>query len=83
MAGLPRYTPIKLMEDNRSIAGVNMGHLWHEGELVRREALALMALYEEGKIKPHVDKLFSFAEAGAAHEYLESGKNVGKVVLTP
>jgi len=83
MAGLPRYTPIKLMEDNRSIAGVNMGHLWHEGAMVRRQGLALMALYEEGKIKPHVDKIFSFAEAAAAHDYLESGKNVGKVVLTP
>ena len=83
LAGLPRYTPIKLMEDNRAIAGVNMGHLWHEGELVRREALALMKLFEEGKIKPHIDRVFSFAEAAAAHTYLESGKNVGKVVLTP
>lgn len=83
MAKLPRYTPMKLMQDNRAIAGVNMGHLWHEGELVRREGLALMRLYEEGAIKPHVDRVFPFAEAAAAHEYLESGKNVGKVVLTP
>ncbi|NCQ62015.1 MAG: zinc-binding dehydrogenase, partial [Myxococcales bacterium] len=33
--------------------------------------------------KPHIDRVFSFAEAAAAHTYLESGKNVGKVVLTP
>lgn len=45
--------------------------------------LELMRLFEEGKFKPHVDKVFSFDEAAAAHDYLESAKNVGKIVLTP
>jgi NADPH:quinone reductase-like Zn-dependent oxidoreductase len=38
---------------------------------------------EEGWIKPHVDRSFSFEEAGAAHQYLEERKNIGKVVLVP
>lgn len=35
----------------------------------------------EGKVKAIVDKTFPLAEAAAAHEYLESGSQVGKVVL--
>jgi putative PIG3 family NAD(P)H quinone oxidoreductase len=37
---------------------------------------------EAGKIKVIVDRTFPLAEAAAAHEYLESGTHVGKVVLT-
>lgn len=39
-------------------------------------------LLEDGKIKPIVDKTFSFTEIKAAHEYLENSKNLGKVVIT-
>ena len=34
-----------------------------------------------GKVKAIVDRTFPLTEAAAAHEYLESGKQVGKVVL--
>jgi NADPH:quinone reductase-like Zn-dependent oxidoreductase len=37
----------------------------------------------EGWIKPYVDRSFRFDEAGAAHQYLEQRKNIGKVVLIP
>lgn len=80
---MPRFTPVKFMEDNRAMAGVNLGHLWGEVDMLRAQGIDLMRLYEEDKIKPHVDQVFSFDEAAAAHEYLESGKNVGKVVLEP
>jgi NADPH:quinone reductase-like Zn-dependent oxidoreductase len=40
-------------------------------------------LLESGQIKPAPSRQFSFAEASAAHRYLESGDNMGKVVLTP
>jgi NADPH:quinone reductase len=35
-----------------------------------------------GKLKPRVDKAFPLAEAAKAHAYLESGRRVGKLVLT-
>ena len=81
--GLPFFSPVGLMDTNRAIAGVNMGHLWHEEALLREEGLALMDLWREGKIRPHVDRTFSFEEAAEAHQWLEQGKNVGKVVLIP
>lgn len=79
----PRFDFMKLMDTNRGIAGTNMGHLWDEVALLEKSVAAVSALWSEGKIHPHVDKVFPFAEAAAAHRWLEEGKNVGKVVLVP
>jgi NADPH:quinone reductase-like Zn-dependent oxidoreductase len=39
-------------------------------------------LVARGAARPIVDKVFPLEEAAAAHEYLEAGKQFGKVVLT-
>ncbi|MCF6214583.1 MAG: NAD(P)H-quinone oxidoreductase [Emcibacter sp.] len=39
-------------------------------------------LIEQGKIKPVINKVFSLKDAAAAHRYLESGENMGKIILT-
>jgi NADPH:quinone reductase-like Zn-dependent oxidoreductase len=38
-------------------------------------------LIEAGKIKAVIDREFAFADAAAAHAYLDSGAHAGKVVL--
>ncbi|RYE88062.1 MAG: alcohol dehydrogenase, partial [Myxococcales bacterium] len=80
---IPIYTPLKLMDDNRSVAGVNVGHLWNEAELLREELEALLALFELGQIKPRIDEIFPFDRAAEAHGRLEQRKNIGKVLLRP
>jgi NADPH:quinone reductase-like Zn-dependent oxidoreductase len=79
----PRYTPLGLMDTNRGIAGVNMGHMWHEAESQRAAMIELTRMWEKKQIKPHVHAALPFEKAAEAHELLEQGKNVGKVVLTP
>jgi synaptic vesicle membrane protein VAT-1 len=83
MATVPVFTPIGLMNDNRSVGGINVGHLWHEAEMLAGELQALLALYEKGAVKPHVDEVYAFARAADAHRRIQSRKNVGKVVLVP
>jgi NADPH:quinone reductase-like Zn-dependent oxidoreductase len=80
---VPIFTPMALMNDNRAIAGVNIGHLWGEIEMMSEELQALLALYQRGAIRPHVDSTFPFARAGEAHRHIQSRKNIGKVVLVP
>ena len=80
---MPTFKPIALMNDNRSVTGVNMGHMFERADLVRPQLEALLAMYQAGTIKPHVDKSFPFAEAAAAHQYLHSRKAKGKIVLVP
>jgi NADPH:quinone reductase-like Zn-dependent oxidoreductase len=74
---------MRLMNDNRGVAGVNMGHLWDQIGLLKREGEALLALYDQGKIAPHVGGVFPFSRVADAHAELEYGRNVGKIVLTP
>lgn len=79
----PRFGPLALMNDNRSVAGVNLGHLWSEEALLKPQMEALLRYAREGKIAPRVDRAFSFAAAADAHRYIQERRNVGKVVLTP
>jgi putative PIG3 family NAD(P)H quinone oxidoreductase len=37
----------------------------------------------EGRLKPVIDRVFPLTEAAAAHEWLEGGEHLGKVMLTP
>jgi NADPH:quinone reductase-like Zn-dependent oxidoreductase len=77
------YNPIALMNDNKTVSGVNMGHLFDRLDLLRPQFEALVAMYERGEIAPHVDRTFRFDEAPAAHHYLHDRKAKGKVLLIP
>ena len=48
----------------------------------KSELHTVMKLVAAGKLKPIVDRVFPLAEAAAAHAYLESGSQFGKVVLS-
>jgi zinc-binding alcohol dehydrogenase/oxidoreductase len=43
---------------------------------------AVWDLIEAGKARPVVDRVFPLAEAAAAHERLEAGEQLGKIVLS-
>ncbi|MBX3207634.1 MAG: zinc-binding dehydrogenase [Labilithrix sp.] len=77
------YSPRKLMDDNKTVSGCNMGHLFGELPMLGEQFEALVRMYEAGQIAPHVDRTFPFSEAAAAHHYLHDRKAKGKVVLVP
>lgn len=83
MLSLPKFNPLSLMNRNRGVFGVNVGHLWHEPEKVNKWFSHILRGVEEGWINPHVDRTFKFEEAGLAHQYIEDRKNIGKVILAP
>jgi synaptic vesicle membrane protein VAT-1 len=83
MLSLPKFNPLSLMNRNRGVFGVNVGHLWHESEKVNQWFGHILNGVEEGWIKPHIDHTFKFEEAGKAHQYIEDRKNIGKVILAP
>lgn len=81
--GIPLFNPISLMNANKAVAGVNIGHLWGEVEMMMGEVRELVALYRDGKIRPRVDQVFPFERAADAHRRIEERQNVGKVLLRP
>jgi len=82
-AQMPRFHPIGLLNKNRGVFGLNLGHMWHEPEKVATWMKTIIDGVSEGWVRPFVDKAFPFAQAGEAHSYLEERKNIGKVVLVP
>jgi len=79
----PWFHPFALLNKNRGVFGLNLGHMWHEPEKVAVWMRDILCGVEEEWIRPHVDQAFSFTEVGKAHRYLEERKNIGKVVLVP
>jgi NADPH:quinone reductase-like Zn-dependent oxidoreductase len=48
----------------------------------KNDLLTVMKLVAAGRFKPVVDRVFPLSETAAAHAYLESGAQFGKVVLS-
>jgi NADPH:quinone reductase-like Zn-dependent oxidoreductase len=80
---IKKISPVKLMDDNKTITGVNSAHLLGRTDLVRPQFAALLEMYEAGEIAPHIDRTFSFEEAPAAHHFIHDRKAIGKVLLVP
>jgi len=71
------------MNRNKGVFGLNLGHMWSEGEKVAAWTREIMDGVAGGWIRPHVDRAFPFDQVADAHRYLEERKNIGKVVLVP
>ena len=82
LLAIPFFHPVQLMNANKAVIGVNLGHLWEQIDLLRREMLALLADAEAGRIAPVISQTFPLTDAAAAHRYMQERRNVGKVLLT-
>ena len=78
-----RLNPIRLMNDNTALAGVNLGRMWDQHERTDGWFREILRLYARGELAPRIDGVFGFADAAAAHRRLEERANVGKVILVP
>ena len=77
-----RFKARALIDANKGVFGVNVGHLWDEGDRVATWMERLLTLYGEGVVRPIVDKSFPLERAAEAHHYIQDRKNFGKVLLT-
>jgi NADPH:quinone reductase-like Zn-dependent oxidoreductase len=79
----PWFHPFGLLSKNKGVFGLNLGHMWNEAEKVADWMKVILDGVKEGWIRPYVDKAFPFDQVAEAHTYIESRKNIGKVVLVP
>lgn len=78
-----RFSAMTLIDENKGVFGVNLGHLWGEMDRLTGWFEELMAWHREGAIQPVIAAAFPFDRAAEAHHYLQDRKNFGKVLLTP
>src|SRR5690606_22987458 len=79
---MPKFKPIPLMNENRGVHGVNLGHLWHITGTMAGMLEDIVALIDEGKMATALDTTFPLEQAAEAHAFLQDRKNFGKVVMT-
>ena len=82
VAQMPRFNPMKLMSDSRSVIGLNMLRLWDAKGSLRDYTEPLRAWIDAGAIRPVLAREFRLDDGAEAHRYMHERKNVGKVVLT-
>lgn len=71
--GPPADSLFPLVAKNATLSGIYVGS--------RTDFAAMNAFLAERQIRPVIDRVFDFADAPGAFDYLESGKHFGKVVI--
>jgi NADPH:quinone reductase-like Zn-dependent oxidoreductase len=70
------------MQSNQTLMGVFMGPLF-ERPGVRASVDDMLQAVAAGRIRVVIDRIFSLANAAAAHEFAETAKPLGRIVMKP
>jgi NADPH:quinone reductase-like Zn-dependent oxidoreductase len=82
LAQMPRFNPLKLMHESKSVIGLNMLTLWDDRQSLDDLIDPLRDWIADGSLRPVVAKEFRLDDGAAAHRYVHERSNIGKVVLT-
>ncbi|MCY7420999.1 MAG: zinc-binding dehydrogenase [Chitinophagaceae bacterium] len=76
------YHPLFLMMPSKAIIGVNMLKIAdNKPQIIQHCLQKVVDLVDKGVFVPEVGQVFKPAEIGAAHDFLEKRKSIGKVVV--
>ena len=78
---VPRFNPLNMTIDNKSLIAFNLSYLFHRMDLLEEAMGDLLKWVENGKIRAPALQKFPFEKVADAHRALESGKTVGKLIL--
>lgn len=78
----PRFNPMSMINRNRGVFGLHLGHLWDERRQLATMMDMLISELAAGRLTPVVARTFPLERAADAHRFIQSRANIGKVVLT-
>lgn len=81
-----KVSPLKLFDENRSLAGFNLRHLMYQQDgatHVAETVKKVFKLFQDGKIKPLLDSTWALEDVVEAMQKMHDRKNVGKMILDP
>jgi NADPH:quinone reductase-like Zn-dependent oxidoreductase len=76
------FDPLSLINRNRGVFGLNVGHLWEERRQLQPLMELMMAEIGAGRLEPIVARTFPLECVADAHRFIQARSNIGKVVLT-
>lgn len=77
----PRFNPFDLTGSNKTVSGFNLIYLFDRVDLFRNIMDTLLEWEQEGRLPPMPITTFPFEDVTKAHQAMESGATVGKLVL--
>ena len=81
MHAMPKFDPMDLTTDNKSVLGFNLSFFAGEKELVSRLFDQICQWLEDGSIEcPNVVTM-DMAQIAEAHTFIQSGTSIGKIVI--
>lgn len=82
--GMPdRFTPMELMGKSIKVSGFAVTMIYALHEIHQRAVEAVFRLACEGKLTVPIGGTFALAEAALAHQFMESRRSTGKLMLIP
>ena len=77
----PRFDPLRMTNENRSVLAFNLSYLFDRAEILEEGMGRILAWVAEKKVVAPPVKTYPFADVALAHQAIESGATVGKLVL--
>jgi NADPH:quinone reductase-like Zn-dependent oxidoreductase len=78
----PRFDPLTMTNENKSVMAFNLSYLFDCPDLLTESMNALLELVAQGKLSAPHTQLFPLERVAEAQRTLESGRTIGKLVLT-
>lgn len=78
----PRFNPINMTSDNHSVLAFNLSYMFGKKERLSEGLQVMLNWLQEKKVTPPAVKTYPLEQVQEAHQELESGQTVGKLVLT-
>ncbi|HUJ57007.1 MAG TPA: medium chain dehydrogenase/reductase family protein [Kofleriaceae bacterium] len=79
----PRFNPLDMTNDSRSVLAFNLSYLFDRRELLDLAMTEILDWIARGELAPPQVATYPLAEVGRAHADIESGMTTGKLVLIP
>ncbi len=81
MYSMPKYRPMDLMANNKTVMGYHLGRFKGHEWKVKRSINNLVDVVNQYDLHPVIDSKFLYTEASKAHRHIQNRKNFGKVLL--
>lgn len=78
----PRFDPLHLVENNHNLMGFNLSYLFDRADILDLAMGSLLPWFSDGTLSAPQVQTFALRDVADAHRAIESGKTVGKLVLT-
>jgi NADPH:quinone reductase-like Zn-dependent oxidoreductase len=76
------FDALSLINRNRGVFGLNVGHLWEERRQLQPLMDLIMTELSAERLVPVVARTFPLERVADAHRFIQDRSNIGKVVLT-